>query len=178
MVLAGTGGNGGGGICAARHLANRGARISLCLSNPEGLADVPKFQRKIYQNAGGREVASQNLKNENVDLIIDALIGYSLKGAPRGSTLELIRWANGTNQPILSLDVPSGLDATTGETAGEFIRASWTMTLALPKTGLIQGKTGELFLADIGIPQGTFQRVGLKYEAPFGDRYYVQLKIK
>jgi len=176
VVLAGTGGNGGGGICAARHLANRGARVNLCLANSEKLAEVTRFQRKIYQNTSGKEVVPQNLKDERVDFILDAIIGYSLTGAPRGAALELIRWANETNQPILSLDLPSGLDATTGEAAGEFVRANWTLTLALPKTGLAQGKAGELFLADIGIPQKTFERIGLQYEAPYGRQYYTKLK--
>ena len=179
VVLSGSGGNGGGGICAARHLANRGVNVRLCLSSIEHLGDVPKWQHHIFQSTNGREVALAELRQseEPVDLILDALIGYSLRAAPRGVARELINWANGINAPILSLDVPSGVDSTTGETPGDFIKARWTMTLALPKTGLLPEKTGELILADIGIPEGTYrwQTLNLSYTPPFGDRYRVPL---
>jgi NAD(P)H-hydrate epimerase len=106
---------------------------------------------------------------------VDALIGYSLKGAPVGMTAELIRWANGTGAPILALDVPSGIDSTTGEAQGEAITPQRTMTLALPKTGLFRANTGDLFLADIGIPEGAYRRVAPAYIPPFEDRFWVLL---
>lgn len=173
-VLAGGGGNGGGGICAARHLANRGLNVKLCLAEPGRLADVAAFQRKIFRATSGEEINAANLP-ERVDLILDALIGYGLESAPRGPVAGLIRWANRTGAPILSLDVPSGLDATTGDTPGECISARWTLTLALPKTGLLPEKTGELFLADIGIPEGTYRKLGLNYIFPFSNRFWVRL---
>lgn len=176
VVLAGTEGNGGGGVCAARHLANHGAQVKLCLSNPDQLRDVPAYQRVIFRTAGGREVHKGSLQGLSPKLIIDALIGYTLRSAPRGAVAELIRWANKTRAPILALDVPSGVDATTGHTPGEFIRPQWTLTLALPKTGLFPELTGELFLADIGIPGGTYHRLGLDYTSPFGNRFYVPLR--
>ncbi|MFQ5752049.1 MAG: NAD(P)H-hydrate epimerase [bacterium] len=177
VVLAGTGGNGGGGICAARHLANRHAKVRLCFTNPNRLGEVPNFQRKIFQSTSGKEVQIQNLSDEPVDLIIDALIGYSLQATPRGTALEFIAWANGTNAPTLSLDVPSGVDATTGQSSGDYMHAEWTMTLALPKTGLLPQKTGALFLADIGIPPGVYQKIGLQYVPPFGNRFRVPLSL-
>lgn len=175
-VLAGGGGNGGGGVCAARHLANRGMRVTLCLSEPGRLGPVPTCQRTIFQSTSGREVEAANVRDEPADLILDALIGYSLRSAPRGPVVELIRWANESRVPILSLDVPSGVGATTGQTPGEFVKPRWTMTLALPKTGLLPERTGELFLADIGIPEGTYRRLGLDYVAPFGNRFWVPLR--
>ena len=158
IVLAGSGGNGGGGICAARHLANRGAKVKLCLSSSDRLKEVPQWQRHVFQATSGREIEISELKEstEPINLIIDALIGYSLRAAPKGNALELIKWANNTGTPILSLDTPSGVDSTTGATPGEYIHAHWTMTLALPKTGLLPNKTGELILADIGIPAGAY----------------------
>lgn len=180
IVLAGSGGNGGGGICAARHLANRGANVTLCLSSPDRLKKVPQWQRHIYQSTSGQEIEITKLlvSNEPVDLIIDALIGYSLQAAPRGNALDLIKWANTTSAPILSLDTPSGVDSTSGETLGEYINARWTITLALPKTGLLPNKTGELILADIGIPANAYQgkTLNLKYTSPFSDRFRIPLK--
>ncbi len=175
VVLAGSGGNGGGGICAARHLANHRANVALCLAAPDRLGEVPAFQRKIFQGTSGREVEPTDLAHDVPDLILDALIGYSLRSAPRGVAAELIRWANGTKAPILSLDVPSGVDSTTGESPGEFITPRWTMTLALPKTGLVPEKTGGLYLADIGIPEETYHRMQLSYACPFGNRFWVPL---
>ncbi len=175
VVLAGSGANGGGGVCAARHLANHGCKVGLCLADPTGLRDVPAFQRKIFQLTHGREIEAAALSAQPVDLVVDALIGYGLQASPKGSTADLIRWANGARAPILSLDVPSGLEATTGQAPGECIRPRWTMTLALPKTGLLPERTGELFLADIGIPEGVYRRVGLDYTAPFGGRSWVRL---
>lgn len=63
-----------------------------------------------------------------------------------------------------------------GETPGEFVGASMTLTLALPKTGLVPEKTGELLLADIGIPDRVYSKVGLEYQPIFGCRYYVPLE--
>ena len=175
VVLAGTGGNGGGGICAARHLANRGANVTLCLSEPDRFREVPALQRKIFHGTSGKEMEASDLGRVETDFILDALIGYSLRSAPRGVAAELIHWANGTKAPILSLDVPSGVDSTTGQAAGEFIKARWTMTLALPKTGLLPERTGKLFLADIGIPEETYRRLGIPYVPPFGNRFIVPL---
>ena len=103
-----------------------------------------------------------------VDLIIDGIIGYGLEGAPRGGAARLIRWANRQNAPILSLDVPSGIDSSTGETFEPAIRAAATMTLALPKTGLAteaaQDAVGELYLADIGVPTSLYEGPSLNLE--------------
>ncbi len=178
MVLAGTGGNGGGGICAARHLANRRVNVKLCLVEPTRLAQVPAFQWKIFQSTSGQKVEPANLQAESPDLILDAIFGYGLNSAPHGTQAELIRWANASNAPILALDIPSGLHATSGQTYGDFIKARWTMTLALPKIGLSPGMTGDLFLADIGIPEGTYRRMGLNYLAPFGNRFRVHLTTR
>ncbi len=175
VVLAGSGGNGGGGICAARHLANRGADVTLCLAAPDRLGEVPALQHQIFQGTSGKGVDAKNLGQVAPDFILDALIGYSLRAAPRGVAAELIRWANGPKAPILALDVPSGVDSTTGDVAGEYIKPRWTMTLALPKTGLLPERTGNLLLADIGIPGETYRRLGLAYTSPFGNRYRVPL---
>jgi NAD(P)H-hydrate epimerase len=178
IVLAGTGGNGGGGITAARHLANRGAQVELCLAVPDKLSEVAEWQRRVFQSTSGKEAQFRNLDLAPVHLILDALIGYSLQSAPQGIFAELIRWANTTRAPIISLDVPSGVGSTTGATPGEFIRPSCTMTLALPKSGLAGAEVGELTLADIGIPEGAFRRASVSYSSPFGNRFRVRLFIR
>jgi NAD(P)H-hydrate epimerase len=176
VVLAGPGGNGGGGICAARHLANRGLQVRLCLTDPAGLGEVPAFQRKVFQGTFGQEISPAELASEHPNVVLDAVFGYGLKSAPRGASADVINWANESTAPVLALDIPSGLDATTGEARSIFINARWTMTLALPKTGLTSDRIGELFLADIGIPAETYRRMGLKYIDPFQNRYWMSLK--
>lgn len=175
LVAAGPGGNGGGGISAARHLANRNAKVTLSLSSPDRLSEVPVFQYEIFKSTSGKVLDLEAISQESYDLIIDALIGYSLKGSPRGKALDLIKWINESGARVLSLDVPSGVDSTTGESPGEYVSADYTMTLALPKTGLANDKAGELYLADIGIPHETYNRIGINYISPFDNRYVVPI---
>ena len=109
-------------------------------------------------------------------LVVDAILGYGLQGAPRGRTRELIEWAVASPAPVLSLDIPSGVDPDSGANAGVVVRPHATLTLALPKTGLVVAETGELWLADLGIPSEVCRRIGLQYESPFGDRFLVPLR--
>ena len=177
LVLAGSGGNGGGGICAARHLANRNLKVFLCLTRPQVLNEVAAFQYLIYQNSGGEEISVDKLGNIQADLIVDAVVGYSLAGALRGTALEAVRWANGQQSVKVALDVPSGLNATTGKAAGELFQPDVTLTLALPKTGLLPERTGRLLLADIGLPSTIFQKMHLNYCPPFGTSFRVPLTV-
>jgi len=105
-------------------------------------------------------VAGETDGPSSVELVIDGLIGYSLKGSPRGAPVDLIRWANDQASPVLSLDVPSGVDAGSGEVFDPAVRATATLTLALPKAGLradgVDGHVGELYLADIGVPPSLY----------------------
>jgi len=175
VVLCGTGGNGGGGICAARHLANRNTNVKICITNSEKLKEVPAYQLEVYRSTSGIEIELNELLNEKPDLIIDAIIGYNLKSAPRGYSLEMINWANSQPAKILSLDVPSGVNTTTGNTPGAFIKAERTLTLALPKIGLLPELTGDLYLADIGIPIQVYNKIGINYNSPFGGKFIVKL---
>jgi NAD(P)H-hydrate epimerase len=104
------------------------------------------------------------------DLILDGMIGYCLSGPTRGWTAKLIEWANASGRPILALDPPSGLDATTGEARGAVVEADATMTLALPKVGLRRGLeagvVGELYQADIGVPPFLYGRPPLDLGVP------------
>lgn len=165
-VLAGSGGNGGGGLVAARHLANRGLRVTAVLARYE-LSEVAAAQADMLRAIG---VAFSEEPGE-ADLVIDALIGYSLQGDPTGRSAELIEWANHQPAPVLALDVPSGLDTTTGLIGDPCVRATATMTLALPKVGLEFAPTvvGELYLGDISVPPAVYSAFGIDLEDPFGE---------
>jgi NAD(P)H-hydrate epimerase len=139
VLLAGRGNNGGGGLAAARHLLNWGAWVQvLCVCPPEGYRDVPAAQLASLQAMGaGLAWAEEGWELPPCDLVIDALIGYGLRGDPRGKARDLIELANSSVAPILSLDAPSGVDTGTGQVYTPHIRAAATLTLALPKTGLL-----------------------------------------
>jgi len=91
------------------------------------------------------------------------VIGYSLKGNPRGRAAEMINWTSTANAPVLSLDVPSGVDSTEGVVRTPSVIATATMTLAAPKVGLsateAQPNIGELYVADIGVPDWVYQQI-------------------
>jgi NAD(P)H-hydrate epimerase len=165
VVLCGKGNNGGGGMVAARHLHNRGAEVSVKLAgDPARLKQIPAHQWDILQVMALIQADDPDLTG--ADLIVDAIIGYGLNGNPRGEAADWIRRANAAGRPILALDAPSGLDTTSGKPGEPCMRATATLTLALPKTGLVtpaaQGVVGELFLADISVPPGLYRRLGLE----------------
>jgi NAD(P)H-hydrate epimerase len=182
-VLAGAGGNGGGGLCGARHLHNRGFRVNLVLDREASeLRGAAADQLRILRAAELRPLEPSHVEDAmcRSDMLVDALIGYSLSGAPRGRAAELIDLCNANRQhrghatKVLSLDVPSGLNATTGEAPGRVVHGDRTLTLALPKTGLAS-ISGPTYVADIGIPPEVYQPLGLRIEPFFEDRSWVRL---
>ncbi len=156
-VACGSGGNGGGGMVAARHLANAGVEVSVTATRaPAELVGVPSMQMEILQKMRVR----QEPELADADVTIDAVIGYSLRGAPSGPSLGLIEAVNGRDG-VVALDTPSGVNVTTGETPGAFVTAETTMTLALPKTGLRgHPAVGRLLLADISVPRSVTEPLG------------------
>ena len=174
IVAVGKGNNGGGGMVAARHLYNWGARVTVLLESEE-LSGTPAIQwtilNKLLIEKKTGEAALQCLSSTKADLVIDALIGYGLSGKPRGLTARMIEKINALSVPVISLDVPSGLDATTGEIHDLCIRATATMTLALPKTGLVKPEArnvvGALYLADISVPDVVYREMGLRINPIF-----------
>jgi NAD(P)H-hydrate epimerase len=173
-VLAGPGGNGGGGLAAARHLANRGIPVHVSLSRPAGaFSGVPAHQLAILEKM--RIPVVEEALTE-ADLIVDALIGYSLRGDPRGATRDLIERANQSGAAVLSLDSPSGLNVTTGEAATPCVQATATLTLALPKVGLLEAtQVGELWLADISVPPAVYGAFGIEVGNLFSEDVIVRV---
>ena len=166
MILAGTGGNGGGALVCARHLHNYGAQVNVCITKLD-FTPIPAHQLDILRRMKISVALADALDNSIMsDLIVDGIIGYSLKGAPHGTAAHLIRWANKQAVPILSLDAPSGVDTTTGTVYDPAITAVATMTLALPKEGLriagVEAKVGELYLANISVPPELYVKPALQ----------------
>ena len=170
-VLVGPGHNGGGGLVAARHLANRGVHVELCLARGD-VAPVTARQLALDRRIGVVEVDAPSTSA----MVIDALLGYSLSGEPRGRVADLIDWTRSQASPVVSLDVPSALDATSGHFT-RCVRAHSTLTLALPKTGLVRAArvAGEIYLADISIPRRAYEALGLDVPDLFATSPIVHL---
>jgi NAD(P)H-hydrate epimerase len=167
-VLAGRGGNGGGGLAAARRLAIWGADVRVVLAHPRAaLAEAPAQQLAALTAMGIAVHGPDEVAGivREAEVVLDALLGYSVDGPPREPEAGMIRLANAEGVPVLALDLPSGLDPDRGLPHEPTLRAARTLTLALPKAGLLRpeaaASVGELWLADISVPAQAYARLGI-----------------
>ena len=168
-------------MVAARHLHNWGATAGVQLATEEArLKEIPSQQLKILRNLQLGGVDEPFDAAQKPDLIIDAIIGYGLQGNPRGGAAQWIEWANDQDCPVLALDAPSGLDTSTGTPGTPTIKATSTLTLALPKTGLLKPEAenyvGKLYLADISVPRALYRRIGIEVGVIFGEDTIVEVE--
>lgn len=166
LVLAGKGNNGGDGLVAARFLKNWGFNVKVLLAEKD-MSEINRQQLKVLEFSSVPVVNQFNQKLfDEADIIIDALLGYGLKGDPKGDYARLINAANESGKKVLAVDIPTGLDADSGKPYEPCIRAHLTVTLALPKKGLFakgtKKYTGTLYVAEIGIPQEVYSALGIK----------------
>lgn len=163
-VYAGTGGNGGGGLAAARHLHNLGIDVTVVPSDPHRMTATAAMQLESVQRLA-IPISSSPVA---ADVAVDALVGYSLRRGLDDRLAFLTRSMRRASGAVVSLDVPTGLDATTGEADTSAVVPDATMTLCLPKTGLAdRSRVGELFLADIGVPPALASRISGGAAPPF-----------
>jgi NAD(P)H-hydrate epimerase len=172
-VLAGRGNNGADGLGCARHLAAWRHQVRVVV-----LADVDDPGSTYARQAKAAVAAGAELRSHNegfkaalewalagAGVIVDGLLGTGSSGPPRGITVDGVRGINSATAAVLAIDLPSGLDATSGEVAGECVRADATLMLAIVKSGCLaesaRSITGELWLADIGVPADAYRTVGL-----------------
>ncbi|MCD6404278.1 MAG: NAD(P)H-hydrate epimerase [Planctomycetes bacterium] len=166
VILAGAGNNAGDGFVTARHLANRGYRMEVITA-----AARAKYHGNAALNLNIVEKMGLPLSLwdersreliEGTDLVIDALLGTGLSGPLRPPYGEIIDAVNAAAAAVLAVDIPSGLDADTGEIVSAAVTAAKTVTFALPKAGLFRGegpdRAGEVILADIEIPRSVYPR--------------------
>jgi hydroxyethylthiazole kinase-like uncharacterized protein yjeF len=187
VAIAGTGNNGGDALVALRWLHGWGATVRAVLSGPaDRLRPLARRQRDALHAIGielidgATDPDAARAAIERCDVVLDGLLGYSAKGAPRGTVADLIHATDATRATIVAVDLPSGLDPDTGGAAGAVIRAGLTVTLALPKPGLLADDArhgvGTLILADIGIPSAAFARVGIDTTAIFSSGDIVRVE--
>lgn len=162
--LVGKGNNGGDGLVAARHLHGWGAEVKIALgAGKNEFNGIPEKQLTTVEKLGlPMTEGGEDLKSS--ELLVDALLGYGSKGDPRGAVADLILLANLSRVPILALDIPSGLDPTTGVPNKPCITAKATLTLGFPKLGFLNPDArpcvGELYLCDISLPREVYARHG------------------
>lgn len=151
LVLAGAGHNGGDGLVLARTLRAWGRDVEVVAigSQPPDAALAHGFPLDVRDDDATDTLAA-------ADVIVDAMLGTGARGAPRGGAAAWIEAANGSERPIVALDLPSGVDGTTGRIEGEAIRAVATVTFGWPKIGLLlhpaRACCGRLIAVEIGFP--------------------------
>jgi len=176
-VICGPGNNGGDGMVAARHLADRGHEVVTFLAVPRSaFSGDPKVQLRtltrlemdvtVLSSLSSYERAFRRAGDS--DVTIDSLFGTGLGKIVEGQWAQCVRIINSCPGLVISADVPSGLDARTGHPLGECVTADVTVTFGLPKTGLVLFPgaqfAGEVVVADIGIPRSVIEAMDLPGE--------------
>ncbi len=156
-VLCGSGNNGGDGFVVARHLHNRGYAVECFLAaDRERSKGDAKANLELAERFGVR-LSGEIPDRLSADLIIDALLGAGFTGEPRDNMARLIQLGNDSGIPILAVDLPSGLNADTGQASKIVMRAVEAVTFGLPKVGLVSAigreLAGEITVADISLPR-------------------------
>lgn len=176
LVACGKGNNGGDGYVAARHLLNQGASVQVILmASPRELRGDAKTNFQILTKLQKAEPSrlsiiqySQRLPKSlrPPHIIIDALLGTGFSGAVRSPMSNLIAWINEQHVPIIAVDIPSGVNASTGVVENIAVEATATVTFGALKVGLLchQGQdcAGDVLVADIGIPRLVLRSERLK----------------
>ncbi len=168
VIVAGKGNNGGDGLCLARHLLARGLPASrlkaLVVGNPDKLSEETRTQAEILErfglpiryvrSEGDLGVLEETLRG--ADIVVDALLGIGVKGPVRGLLKPVIEFINQSQAFVVSVDLPSGVDADTGHVGGVAVKAHLTITLEAPKLGLLlypgRDYAGEIVVARLGYP--------------------------
>ena len=160
-VACGTGNNGGDGSVVARHLLARGADVEVFLVDDEAkVRGDARTALSAFVAVGGKVTLARGvaLSSElgRFGIVVDAVLGTGASRAPEGNVLHAIDAINDSGRPVVALDVPSGLDATTGAVTGAAVRAEHTVTFGFLKTGLLTtngfSTSGRVTLSHLGVP--------------------------
>jgi len=170
-VLCGKGNNGGDGLVVARLLRDSGREVTVvCVAPPEELGGEAAANLSRLPGAAPVTLAQGAEAIARAGVIVDALLGTGFSGEPHGAVAEGIAAANAAPGAVIAVDVPSGVDASTGVVAGEAVRAEVTVTFHVAKPGLwiTPGKrhAGEVRTIDIGIPPGAPMQAGIGLTSP------------
>jgi len=157
-VVCGFGNNGGDGLAAARHLYRWGKLVRLCCIDTNRFRDASARELDALQKLGVEVL--EELRLDGGDIVVDALLGTGLSGPPRGKFAEWIEAINASDKYVMSVDVPSGLDAESGVAYAPIVKPNLTITFALPKPGLMP-MGGRVLAIDIGVPTEAYEAFGV-----------------
>lgn len=169
-ICCGRGNNGGDGLVAGRFLKEMGAEVVAYIARPRRDGGYPPEVVENLKRAGAAGVSLQevdegavglDVRLRSCDAVIDALLGTGAAGKPSGIIRTMIQRIMKAGKPVISVDIPSGINPDTGHHSGVFISATLTLTLGLPKKGLLaehaKRNVGELKVVDIGFPEDLLQ---------------------
>jgi hydroxyethylthiazole kinase-like uncharacterized protein yjeF len=168
-------------MCAARHLVNNGWKVNVILADKK-VSRSAMTHLDLIKSMGLDVELYTNLREEtekmigNSEVLIDALIGYNLKGPLRSPFDKLVSVINTSGVPIISYDIPTGVDSTSGEVYPLHVKAYATLTMMLPKMAFknlsARAEAGRIFLADIGVPSFIYDKVA-KGSRPVFSRDFI-----
>lgn len=177
LILAGKGNNGGDGYVIARHLLNRGWRVrTVVLTDEAQVSGDAAINLRALQRSGGElafatddgRLSRALRQGRDARLVVDALFGTGLASEIVGHYATAIDWVNAAGLPVLAVDIPSGVDATSGRILGRAVGADLTVTFALHKLGHAlypgAGLCGDLEVVDIGIPAPLLAKAGDRHQ--------------
>jgi ADP-dependent NAD(P)H-hydrate dehydratase / NAD(P)H-hydrate epimerase len=164
VVVCGIGNNGGDGLVCARRLHETGNLTSVCCVDPTRLSGPAANALEALELAGVQVVS--DLRLGGAPLVVDAIFGVGISRPPQGPFAEWIEAINASGKRVVAVDVPSGLDADAGVAYAPCVRADLTITLGLPKPGLLLADgpsvAGEIWVVDIGIPDKAYESLGIE----------------
>lgn len=159
-VFCGAGKNGGDGLMLAVYAKQAGWRVEVYLAQSPDLTldEVAAAWQAVQQTGVLTKSSLPSIEAlQEYDLLVDALLGIGIQGQVRAPLAQWIERINAAQQPVLALDLPSGLEATSGQACGSAIRAQFTITFLTLKPGLFTGQgrdyAGEILLADLGLSE-------------------------
>jgi hydroxyethylthiazole kinase-like uncharacterized protein yjeF len=172
VVACGVGNNAGDGLAAARHLHRWGRLASVGCVDAGRLRGPAAKELEALRKLGVDVTGT--LLFESAEVVLDAIFGTGISRAPEGNFAAWIDAINACDARVVSVDVPSGLDADTGVAYAPTVKAHTTVTLGLPKAGLARGDgprfAGEVWVADIGMPFEVYAELGIEVPSTLFSR--------
>ncbi len=169
IVICGPGNNGGDGLAIARHLSIRGREVRVHLVEPRARIDpvsdaganlkiAERFGVDIRDVDSGRSAEEAAAEACERGVIIDAMLGTGLARSLGRPYLAWVEAINRSGRPVIAVDIPTGLDAETGDVLGAAVKADHTLTMAAPKLGFLRGEgprhAGRVHAIEISLPPG------------------------
>ncbi|TAN64015.1 NAD(P)H-hydrate dehydratase, partial [bacterium] len=188
-VVAGKGSNGGDGFVCARHLQNKGIPVTVfSLAKLDELSGDAAINAAVWLKSGNEFLTILGNKNlrkhvlalRHSSIIIDALLGTGISSPVKGIYADVIATINKLGKKVISIDMPSGIDATTGKVLGCAVKADITATMAMPKLGLFSFPgyfyAGRVEVIDIGVPRSVIDDASIRWNITTGPDVSAILK--